>query len=62
MIVVSNRIPVAAGHEEAFEERFRGSGWLGGNTIPGSFGWRFFDRSRSRCTGSRSEDPSTTWC
>jgi heme-degrading monooxygenase HmoA len=28
MIVVSNRIPVAAGHEGAFEERFRGRAGL----------------------------------
>jgi heme-degrading monooxygenase HmoA len=28
MIVVSNRIPVAAGHEAAFEERFRGRAGL----------------------------------
>lgn len=28
MIVVSNRIPVAAGHEEAFEKRFEGRAGL----------------------------------
>ena len=28
MVVVSNRIPVAAGHEAAFEERFRGRAGL----------------------------------
>jgi heme-degrading monooxygenase HmoA len=28
MIVVSNRIPVAAGHEAAFEDRFRGRAGL----------------------------------